>query len=85
MVTPLNPRIHPVNEVVPIPVYVIISSSIFNNPYLLGYPFVESTKIVEEYDSVLVDNPVYSVSAAPTNVCNLVYLSRFSAMLIDPP
>ena len=85
LVTPLNPRIHPVNEVVPIPVYVMISSSIFNNPYLLGYPFVESTKIVEEYDSVLVDNPVYSVSAAPTNVCNLVYLSRFSAMLIDPP
>ena len=69
----------------PIPVYVIISSSIFKSPYLLGYPFVESTKIVEEYDSVFVDNPVYSVSAAPTYVCSLVYLSRFSAILIDPP
>ena len=34
--TPLNPRTQPVNEVVPIPVYVIISSSIFSNPYLLG-------------------------------------------------
>ena len=31
-VIPLNPRIHPVNAVVPIPVYVIISSSIFNRP-----------------------------------------------------
>ena len=46
--TPLNPRTQPVNDVVPIPVYVIISSSIFNRPYLLGYPFVESTKIVSE-------------------------------------
>ena len=73
------------NDVVPIPVYVIISSSIFSNPYFFGYPFVESTKIVDEYDSVFVDNPVYSVSAAPTYVCNLVYLSRFSAMFIDPP
>ena len=34
--TPLNPRTQPVKEVVPIPVYVIISSSIFSNPYLLG-------------------------------------------------
>ena len=58
------------NDVVPIPVYVIISSSIFNNPYFFGYPFVESTKIVEEKDCVSVDNPVYSVSAAPTYVCN---------------
>ena len=31
-VIPLNPRIHPVNAVVPIPVYVIISSLIFINP-----------------------------------------------------
>ena len=69
----------------PIPVYVIISSSIFKSPYFSGYPCVESTKIVEEYDSVSVDNPVYSVSAAPTYVCNLVYLSRFSAMFIEPP
>ena len=63
----------------------MISSSILINPYLLGYPCVESTKIVDEYDSVFVDNPVYSVSAAPTYVCNLVYLSRFSDMFIDPP
>ena len=48
LVTPLNPRIHPVNVVVPIPVYVMISSSILMSPYLLGYPCVESTKIVEE-------------------------------------
>ena len=67
------------------PVYVMNSSSILSNPYLLGYPFVESTKIVSENDSVFVDSPVYSVSAAPTYVCNLVYLSRFSAILIDPP
>ena len=36
LVKPLNPRTHPVNEVVPIPVYVIISSSILINPYLFG-------------------------------------------------
>ena len=34
--TPLNPRTQPVNEVVPTPVYVMISSSILSNPYLLG-------------------------------------------------
>ena len=82
---PLNPRIQPVNEVDPIPVYVIISSSILRSPYLFGYPFVLSTKIVLENDWVSVDNPVNSVSAAPTNVCNLVYRSKFSAILIDPP
>ena len=31
-VIPLNPRIHPVNEFVVNPVYVIISLSIFNRP-----------------------------------------------------
>ena len=83
--TPLNPRIHPVNEVVPIPVYVMISSSIFKRPYLSGQPFVVSTKMVSEYDCVSVDNPVYSVRAAPTKVCNLLYLSRFSATSTGPP
>ena len=64
--TPLNPRTHPVNEVVPIPVYVMISSSILSNPYWSGYPFVESTKIVVDAFWVSVDKPVNSVSAAPT-------------------
>ena len=36
LVTPLKPRMHPVNDVVPIPVYVIISSSIFSSPYFFG-------------------------------------------------
>ena len=34
--TPLNPLTHPVKDVVPMPVYVMISSSILSNPYLLG-------------------------------------------------
>ena len=37
---PLNPRIHPVNEVAVFPVYVIISLSIFSKPYLSGNPVV---------------------------------------------
>ena len=40
---PLKPRVQPINEVEPIPVYVIISSSIFSNPYWDGHPSVEST------------------------------------------
>ena len=35
---PLNPRIHPVNEVAVFPVYVIISLSIFKRPYVSGNP-----------------------------------------------
>ena len=45
-VTPLKPRIQPVKVVSVFPVYVIISSSIFNNPYVSGYPFVDKTLIV---------------------------------------
>ena len=37
---PLKPRTHPVNDVDVIPVYVIISSSIFRSPYSDGNPFV---------------------------------------------
>ena len=83
--TPLNPLTQPVKEVVPIPVYVMISSSILRSPYRFGYPFVLSTKIVSENDWVSVDNPVNSVNAAPTYVCNFVYRSKFSETFIDPP
>ena len=44
-VTPLKPRIHPIKVVEVIPVYDIISSSIFNNPYSDGNPFVLGTVI----------------------------------------
>ena len=37
---PLNPRTHPTNEVSVFEVYVIISLSIFSNPYLVGNPIV---------------------------------------------
>ena len=46
---PLNPRIHPVNEVLVFPVYVMISSSIFSNPYLSGNPVVWFTLITSSY------------------------------------
>ena len=44
-VIPLKPRIQPVNVLVVIPVYDIISSSIFNKPYSLGNPLVLGTCI----------------------------------------
>ena len=37
---PLNPRTHPTNVFFVFSVYVIISSSIFSNPYLSGNPVV---------------------------------------------
>ena len=46
---PLNPRIHPVNEVSVFPVYVIISLSIFKRPYFYGKPVVWFTLIISSY------------------------------------
>ncbi len=43
---PLNPLLHPINEFVVIPVYVIISLFILSNPYFAGHPAVDSTGIV---------------------------------------
>ena len=51
-VTPLKPRIHPVNVVDVIPVYDIISSLIFNRPYSDGNPFVLGTVIVSSVDEI---------------------------------
>ena len=62
-VIPLNPRIQPVKDVEVIPVYEIISSSIFNNPYSLGNPFVLGTVIVVSD----VDTVSYTHLTLPTN------------------
>ena len=67
-VIPLNPLTHPVNELVVIPVYVIISSFILNNPYSFGNPFVDDTLSV--VSDVLI--PVVSV-VTPTITSGVNY------------
>ena len=50
---PLNPLTHPVKVFVVKPVYVIISSSIFSNPYFCGNPLVLDTVITSSFSPTL--------------------------------
>ena len=70
---PLKPRIHPVNEVDVIPVYEIISSLIFNNPYSDGNPFVLATEIIVSSESISDDNVVPPVITSGTKLSDFKY------------
>jgi len=68
-----------------IPVYVIISSLILNNPYCWGYPLVEPTLIVVVVE---LTNEVVEVSPERTSgvkLSSFMYWSRFSAISVGPP
>ena len=82
---PLNPRIHPVKVVLVLPVYDIISSSIFKRPYSWGNPFVEATVIVVSSERMSVDNVVVPVTTSGTRLSTLRYLSRLSIRSVGPP
>ena len=82
---PENPRIQPVNVFVVIPVYVIISLSIFNNPYLEGYPFVEVTVTTPTDAEILVVSPVNPTITSGVKLSSFWYWSRFSTISTVPP
>jgi len=85
LVTPLNPRIQPLNVVSVFSLYVIISSSIFKIPYEFGNPFVEFTTIV--VCELLIDSD--KVTDPPTTsgvrLSNFKYWSKFSTISVGPP
>ena len=70
-VTPLNPRTQPVNELVVIPVYVMISSPIFKRPYSEGKPFVDDTPIPVSEDVISAVNIVEPVITSGTRLSTL--------------
>ena len=56
-----------------IPVYEIISSLIFNNPYSDGNPFVLATDITVSSESILDDKVVLPVTTSGTKLSDLIY------------
>ena len=84
-VTPLNPRTQPVNVLVVIPVYVIISSPIFNKPYSEGKPFVEGTLIVVSDDETADVIVVTPTTTSGTKLSTLIYWSRLPIRSLGPP
>ena len=82
---PLKPRIHPVKDVDVIPVYDIISSSIFKIPYSDGKPLVLGTEItvssIETSDKILVD----PVTTSGTKLSDFIYWSKFDIKSLGPP
>ena len=80
-VIPLNPLMQPVNADLVLPVYVIISSSIFKRPYESGNPSVpvgnlpRSILIVLSYALITVPNPTCDVRLVVSSI--FTYLSIF--------
>ena len=82
---PLNPRVRPVNVFVVSPVYVIISLSIFNNPYWLGNPFVlETDKVSTVCVLIPTDNVGFIATTSGVKLSRLRYWSKFSAISTTP-
>ena len=84
-VIPLNPRIQPVKDVEVIPVYEIISSSIFNNPYSLGNPFVLGTVIVVSDVDIAEEILVRPTTTSGTRLSTLKYWSKLLIRSLGPP
>ena len=84
-VIPLNPRRHPVNEFVVIPVYDIISSFIFSNPYSLGNPFVLGTGIVVSVESISEVILVSPTTTSGTKLSTFKYWSKLLIKSLGPP
>ena len=83
--TPLNPRIQPVNDVDVIPVYEIISSFIFNNPYSEGKPLVLGTVIVVSVVDTLPVIVVTPTTTSGTKLSTFKYWSRLLIISLGPP
>ena len=65
--------------------YVIISSSIFSNPYWFGNPFVVGTVMVVAAVSILEDNVVEPTTTSGVRLSTLRYWSKFSTISVGPP
>ena len=70
---PLKPRIQPVKLFVVIPVYVITSFSILNNPYSFGKPFVLLTFIVVSLVDIPIVNFVSPTTTSGVKLSNFMY------------
>ena len=84
-VIPLKPLTQPVNVLVVIPVYVIISSSTFKSPYSFGNPFVLDTVIVSVVEVIPDVNVVTPTITSGVKLSNLRYWSKLSPISITPP
>ena len=84
-VTPLKPLTHPVNVLVVIPVYVIISSFIFSNPYSLGKPKVLGTVIIVSVVDKSVNDVVTPTTTSGTKLSDFKYWSRLLIKSLGPP
>ena len=82
---PLNPRIQPVKDVEVIPVYEIISSSIFSNPYSLGNPFVFGTVIVVSDADISAEILVTPTTTSGTRLSTFKYWSKLLIRSLVPP
>ena len=63
----------------------MISSSIFNNPYSDGNPFVDVTVTIPAEDDKLCVSVVCPVTTSGTRLSSFKYWSRFSAISTVPP
>ena len=68
-----------------IPVYEIISSFIFNNPYSFGKPFVLGTVIVVSVDDIAEDILLTPTTTSGTKLSGLRYRSKLLIISIEPP
>ena len=80
---PLNPRTHPVNDVDVFPVYVIISLSIFSNPYLSGKPVVWFTLIISSYAYTREDVTTGDSGAAPFGTLTVCFSIKEISATVD--
>ena len=84
-VIPLKPLTQPVNVLVVIPVYVIISSSTFKSPYSFGNPFVVDTIIVSDVEVIPDVSVVTPTTTSGVKLSNLRYWSKLSPISTTPP
>ena len=81
---PLNPLIHPSNEVDVFEVYVIISSFIFKSPYESGQPEVDATRIDVSKVKISEDRVVCSVKSTLLNFLKFLYFVIFVRISMAP-
>jgi len=84
-VTPLKPLTTPVKEFVVMPVYVIISSSIFASPHSAGNPLVLFTKITSASAETSAVSSYSPYTSEELRLFKSRYWSKFEAKSIAPP
>ena len=72
------------NEFVVIPVYVIISSSILNNPYSFGNPLVDETVTVVSDVLIPDESVVTPTMTSGVKLSSLMYWSKLSVLSTTP-